>query len=69
MRRGDFLDRDRERDHVRPETRSLECRRRRENQRDHVKWHTIPAIANALGCYERGDDADRWEDEQIRPLE
>src|SRR5262249_20921758 len=66
---GGFLDRDRERDHVRPERNGQGAERSRENQRHHVKRHTIPAAPNALGRHERRDDTDRREHEQGWPLE
>src|SRR6516165_6123806 len=69
MRCRGFLDRDRERDHVGPERNRESAERRRENQRDHVVWHPVPAAADALGRHECGDDTDRWEEEQVRPLE
>src|SRR5208282_2501036 len=62
------LDRDRERDHVRPERYRQGAERRRENERDHVEGHSIPASPNARGRHECRDDTDRREDKQIRPL-
>src|SRR5580700_108983 len=69
MRGGGFLNRDREWDHVGPE-RDRQCaERRHENQRDHVKWHSVPTIPNTRGRHHRRDCADRREDKKIRPLD
>src|SRR5690348_7968085 len=56
------LDRDRERDHVRPERDRQSAERRREDERDHIERHSIAAVPNARGRHERGDDTDRRED-------
>src|ERR1700756_60215 len=62
MWRRRFLDRDRERDHVRPE-RDRQCaERRRENQRYHIVRHSIPAVPNTRGRHERRDDPNRRKD-------
>src|SRR6516162_7047800 len=69
MRCGGFFDRDRKWDHVGPERDRDSAERRRENQRDHVVWHPVPATPNTFGRHQCGDDTDRWEEKQIRPVE
>src|SRR6516225_7766837 len=61
MGRCGFFDRDRERDHVGPERDRQSAERRREDQGDHIEWHSIPATPNGCGCQERRDDTDRRE--------
>src|SRR5271166_279803 len=66
---GSLLDRDRERDHVGPERDRQRANRGREDECHHVVRHCIPATPYAFGRHDRGDDADRRKDKQIRPLE
>src|SRR5207248_8482526 len=63
MGRRRFFDRDRERDHVRPEGDRQCAERGRENERDHVVRHSIPSTPYTGGRYERRHDADHREDE------
>ena len=69
MGRRGLVDRDRERDHVGPERDRERAERRRENEADHEEGRPVPPPADADGQHDRGGDADRREDEQIRPLE
>src|SRR5271163_2490364 len=49
MWRWRFFDRDRERDHVRPERDPQRAERGRENERDHSERRPVPMVPNAVG--------------------
>ena len=63
------LDGDRERDHVRPEGDCERAECRGENEYDHIVRHPVAALTNASSKYDRRNNPNRREDEQIRPFE
>src|SRR6516162_9898077 len=58
-----FVDRDRERDHVRPERDRQRAERCDKDQRHHVEWCAVLATKKAARKCNRRHDADRWKDE------
>src|SRR5260221_12758856 len=69
IRRGGLVDRDRERDHVGPERDRERSKSGCENQRTHVKGHTVLIATKSARSHERGNSAARRKGETIRTLE
>src|SRR5271170_527290 len=67
-RRG-LVDRDRERNHVRPERDRERGERSSEDSGHHIDWRSVTAAPNVCREHDRRQDADRGKDQQIRPLE
>jgi hypothetical protein len=68
-RRSRLLDGDGEGNHVGPERDRERAKGRREYQRHHVERQAIATRADADGKHNCRHDADRRENEQIRPLQ
>src|SRR5271168_3421257 len=69
MRRGRFLDRDREGNHVGPEGESERAESGEEEDGDEAVGRSIASPLNAFGQKNRRHDADCWEDQEIWPLD
>ena len=69
MRRGRILDRDRERNHVRPKGESERAEGGDEDDGDEAKRRLVAAPLEARSQEDRRYDSDGGENEEIRPLE
>src|SRR6201987_6058763 len=68
-RRRGRIDRDLKRNHVGPERECERAEGRNEHQRNHVEWPIVVVVKDAARKHDGGDNADRREDEQIRPVD